>query len=88
MCLCGERISWEKQTPFSRRPRPRAVKCRVLDRRLRLGEGSTAGVPWGEGLGKGDLGRRRHNEIWANRALFSCGQIGKGVVYGTITIAR
>ena len=26
----------------------------VLDRRRRLGEGSASGVPWGDGLGKGD----------------------------------
>jgi len=25
--------------------------------RLRIGEGSASGVPWGDGLGKGDLGR-------------------------------
>jgi hypothetical protein len=30
----------------------------VLDRRLKMGEGRAAGVPWGEGLGKGDCGRR------------------------------
>jgi len=29
----------------------------VLGRRLRMGEGRASGVPWGEGLGKGDLGR-------------------------------
>jgi len=29
----------------------------VLDMRLRIGEGSASGVPWGDGLGKGDLGR-------------------------------
>jgi len=29
----------------------------VLDRRRRMGEGRASGVPWGEGLGQGDLGR-------------------------------
>ena len=31
----------------------------VLDRRRRMGEGRAAGGPWGDGLGTGDLGRRR-----------------------------
>jgi hypothetical protein len=30
-----------------------------LDMRLRIGEGSASGAPWGAGLGEGDLGRRR-----------------------------
>src|SRR5713101_1301106 len=30
----------------------------VLDRRRRMGEGSAAGVPWGDGLGKGGWERR------------------------------
>ena len=29
----------------------------VLDRRLRMGEDSASGVPWGDGLGTGDVGR-------------------------------
>ena len=29
----------------------------VLDRRLRMGEGSASGRPWGDGLGTGDVGR-------------------------------
>jgi hypothetical protein len=29
----------------------------VLDRRLRMGEDSASGVPWGNGLGTGDVGR-------------------------------
>jgi hypothetical protein len=29
----------------------------VLDRRGRMGEGSAAGVPWGDSLGTGDVGR-------------------------------
>jgi len=29
----------------------------VLDRRRRMGEGSAAGVPWGDGRGTGDVGR-------------------------------
>ena len=36
---------------------------RVLDIRLRLGWGSAAGVPWGDGLGKGDLGRLRGEDV-------------------------
>jgi hypothetical protein len=28
-----------------------------MDKRLRMGEGSASGVPWGDGLGQGDLGR-------------------------------
>lgn len=31
---------------------------RVLDRRRRMGEGSASGVPWGDGLGTGAMGRQ------------------------------
>src|SRR5712691_3367424 len=50
----------------------------VLDRRLRMGEDSASGVPWGDGLGTGDVGRLeggiatgiRHSEraIWGSRS--------------------
>jgi hypothetical protein len=30
-----------------------------LDRRLKMGEDSASGMPWGDGLGTGDAGRRR-----------------------------
>jgi hypothetical protein len=48
---------------------PRRVRCPqhgiaraaglalVLDRHRRMGESSASGVPWGDGLGQGDLGR-------------------------------
>jgi hypothetical protein len=36
-----------------------ARRALVLDRRRRMGEGSASGVRWGDGLGTGDLGRRR-----------------------------
>lgn len=43
-------------TPIPRRSGPQHGGARlslVLDRRLRMGEGSASGVPWGAGLGKG-----------------------------------
>ena len=42
-------------------PQPGGMRRRalwlVLDRRLRMGEDSASGVPWGDGLGTGDVGR-------------------------------
>ena len=35
----------------------RRARWLVLDRRLRMGEDSASGVPWGNGLGTGDVGR-------------------------------
>jgi hypothetical protein len=42
----------------------------VLDRRRRMGEDSASGVPWGEGLGKGDCGRLRGERQEAERSAY------------------
>ena len=42
----------------------------VLDMRRRMGEGRASGGPWGEGLGKGDLGRLEGSKI--ARSLSKC----------------
>jgi hypothetical protein len=40
-----------------------------LDRHLRMGEGSASGVPWGNGLRKGDVGELEG----LPRIVYSCG---------------
>jgi len=42
------------EAPRSQAEHGAAWRRLVLDMRLRMGEGSAAGVPWGDGLGKGD----------------------------------
>ena len=43
------------ERPRSQAERGAARLRLVLDRRRRMGEGSAAGGPWGDGLGKGDV---------------------------------
>jgi len=49
--------------PRQSAPEPGAAQLwPVLGMRLRMREGRVSGVPWGDGLGKGDLGRRRKKQ--------------------------
>ena len=42
----------------------------VRGRRLRMRQGRASGVPWGDGLGKGDLGRRGRRQAMSPRQRF------------------
>ena len=58
----GHALPTALAVPPARRGSPagaaRSTGEHSLDKRLGMGEGSAAGVPWGDGLRKGDMGMR------------------------------